>query len=46
MKTKPVAWKSRTKAKLKAKPLTEIRSTISKNKSKTEISKRPQKPKT
>ena len=32
MKTKPVAWKSRTKARLKAKPFTEMKSTILKEK--------------
>ena len=42
---KPFFSKSRIKSKLKAKPLTEVRSTISKKKYKIKISNRPKKTK-
>ena len=43
MKTKPVVSKRRIKSKLKAKPLTKVRSNTPKNKSNTTIEKTPQK---
>ena len=46
MKTKLVVQKSRIKSNLKGKTLTEVRSTICKNKYKTAIAKIPQKTKT